>query len=358
MLMYPQAISWWQLADRIMLMAQNKYGYIPPSIQRQMDQHLQRMPANLQKYQSGSTYIPSHAAKSMTNYMQKSMPAHMKEYITPYMQQKVTAGLNSLDPATARPMQARAPVPNLMRRDHSGYGEQFTVNMPAKDQSQPHKSLSFAPQYSPNQNNTPLSTPRAPTPGGGNNPYDFILDSKSHKKSILPSGSFKSRLMAVVIGGGLLIIVAVVVIKLIGGAGSGQTSALVDLAEQQNEIARIAAIGEDKAISQTTKNLAFTVDLSIQSDQTNTLALLKKSGHKVSDNQLGLLKSSQTDQTLNNAASSNNFDATFTSLIKSKLQNYRIALQNVFRNSTSASEKQLIQSNFNGASLLVDNQNS
>lgn len=330
-------------------MAQSKNSYVPPSVQRAMDAHMQRMPANLQKYQSGNTYIPQKAAKSMTSYMEKSMPAHMKQYITPYMNQKVTAGLSSLDPVRTRPMQERAPVPNLMRRDHSGYGEQFTVNLETNGHPS-QKSLSYAPQYSP-ANNTPPAPPPAPMPQN-NSPYDFIM-SPQQKSGRGFNGNFKQRLIIVAGGGLLLLIAAIIFISVIGSSGKSGTDSLISLAQQQNEIVRVAELAESKATDSATKNFAVTTQLSVKSAQTQVLAQLGKSGHKLKPDQLALKQNGDTDKQLDNAATAGNFDKTFEELMQKELAKYRTALQSAYTNASSTNERQLLEASFTSASNLL-----
>ena len=209
------------------------------------------------------------------------------------------------------------------------------------------------------QLNVPPAPPPAPMPGGGSqNPYDFILSGKSKQRPGFGGGSVKQRLIIVAIGGGLLLIAAIILVSIISGGSKGGTEALVNLAQQQTEIARVAAIGEDKASSSDTKNLAITTELSMQSSAGDTVALLKKSGHKIGDKTLALLQSSKTDDELNAAAANNTFDDTFTKLIQSELVSYRTSLQNAYRNATKTSEQQLLQTSFNSATVIIGDQTS
>lgn len=188
--------------------------------------------------------------------------------------------------------------------------------------------------------------------GGGQNPYDFILKGQGKPKRSFGSGSLKQRVIIVAGGALILLIAAVVLISLIGSGGKGNTSALLNVAQQQTELARVAGIGVDKADSTDTKNLAITAQLSMQSSQADTVALLKKSGHKVNDKSLALLQNSNTDQQLDDADASSTFDSTFTQLFKTELNNYRSALQNAYSGATGT-QQQLLQADFNDASILI-----
>ena len=151
----------------------------------------------------------------------------------------------------------------------------------------------------------------------------------------------------------ILLIVVLVVFSLLSKGGSGSSAQLTDIAEQQTEIARVADIGVQKATSTATKNLAHTTKLSMISGQQQTVALLKKQGHKVSSKQLAIKQNSTTDQQLNDAAANNNFDATFTKLLTDELNSYRQSLSTTYKASNSSSERALLLDDFNGAALLV-----
>lgn len=347
-------------------MAQSKSGYIPAGIQRAMDQHMERMPANLQKYQGGNTYIPSSAAKSMSSYMSKSMPAHMQQYIEPYMKKQVKAGMNSLDPVTPRAVQERAPVPNLMRRDHSTFGQQFTVNVNTSGAAK-RNSLSFSPQYSGDRNSSaavppappPAPLPNAPGQGGNQNPYDFIMNSNNKPRGMFSGGgSTMSRIIIVVVGAVSLIILAIVLFSVLSGSSGGSVANLTDVAQRQTEIARISAVAVEKSNSTAIKNRAHTVKLSMLSSQQQTIALLTKSGEKVDAKVLALKQNAQTDQQLDAATANDTFDATFTKILDEELKSYRIAVQNYFNSSTSNNEKLLLKESFDGVNLLIGEQKS
>jgi len=326
-------------------MAEPKDGYIPPSIQHAMDQQLQRMPANLQKYQSGNTYIPSGAAKSMANYMEKTMPAHMQQYVSQYMKQKVTAGLNSLDPGTPRPVQSRSPVaPNLLRRDHSGPGEQFTVNIPDKAHS--NGTLSFSPQYS-SDHHSQQSASSAPPPvvastdsgqTGNHNPYAFIFEEKKKpKKSLMPSGNSKSqRIIFIVMGLVILLLLTVLIMGVLGSKGATDKVELEGVAAQEQEVIRIAGIGTDQATDATTKNLAATTASSLSSNQTVLLAALKKNNIKLGNRELAARKNPATDDALNQAAQASNFDQAFTQEMNNELTSLQTNVQKAYNNNTSS----------------------
>ncbi len=318
-----------------------------------MDQHLQQMPANLQKYQGGNTYIPQKAAQEMSNYMKKSMPSHMQEYITPYMEKQTKAGLNSLDPGTTRVAQERAPAPNLMRRDHSAFGEQFNVDVGAGKRG----SLSYSPQYSAQENAPSPAPPPVDLPPNNQTPYDFIMQNPQKTPSKFGfDGSKKSRIILVAIVGGVLLALFIIIAAIISSSGKSSTQSLISLAEEQNEIIRVADIGVSKARTADAKNLATITSYSFRSSQADTLALLAKQGHKLKTKQLALKQDSKTDSQLTTADLNNKFDETFKQLIGQSLVTYQKDVKAVFDSSTNKSEKQILSTSYNGVTLLVSSQ--
>ncbi len=203
--------------------------------------------------------------------------------------------------------------------------------------------------------------PPAPLPNGNSqNSYDFIFNNPQPPKrglgSALSGNSKKQRIIIAVIGGVILIIVAMAAFSFITSSGKSSTQALIELAQEQTELVRVADTGVGKARSGATKNLAITTQLSLQTTQLDTIALLKKNGHKLGAKQLGLKQSAATDQQLTVAVASNTFDEIFTELLHKQLAAYRVSLQKVYKTATNKTEKQILQTSFNGVTLLIGGQ--
>lgn len=210
--------------------------------------------------------------------------------------------------------------------------------------------------------NIPPAPPPAPLPNGKSNEYDFILNSTSSPKggfsSKLGGSSTAQRLILVVGGAVVMLLIVIVLFSVVFKGGGGTAAQLMDLAEQQNEIARVADIGVNKATSSATKNFAHTTKLSLLSDQQQTLALLKKIGRKVNVKLLGSKNNPVTDQQLDDATANNEFDTTFTKIITDELTSYRSSVQADYKSATGTNEKQLLQDSFNSVSILINNQKS
>ncbi|MGH7249566.1 MAG: hypothetical protein ACREGC_01190 [Minisyncoccia bacterium] len=208
------------------------------------------------------------------------------------------------------------------------------------------------------QPEAPPAPPPVPMPNGGHDPYEFIM-STPHKPKRGFGGSFgnmKQRVFIAAIGFGGLLIVAVIFISILGGGGATNVTELTKLAQEQTEISRVAGLGINKAGSSTAKNLAMTTQLSMQSAQADTVAYLQKVHHKLSGKQLSLLQDSNTDKQLDAASASGTYDSTLTQVLQTELKNYQTALQSAYKNTSSATERQLLQNNFNSVSYLLGTQ--
>lgn len=202
------------------------------------------------------------------------------------------------------------------------------------------------------QSNNPAPVPPS---AGGQNPYDFILNDSNKPKRNWSTNSLKQRIFVVAIVGSLVLIAIIVVMSFVSNGNSAGARQLIDIAQQQNEIIRVAKVGLEKAGSTDTINLAATTELSVQSSQADILAILKKSGHKIGSDKLTIYQKSQTDQQLDDAASAGTFDVTFAKILQDSLASYRSALQNAYA-SESFNNRQLLQNSFNSATAITGTQ--
>ncbi len=180
--------------------------------------------------------------------------------------------------------------------------------------------------------------------------YDFITNpGKPPKKPLLPSGnSMQTRIFIFLGGVVVLIILGVIVASLLSSGGNKQKETLTKAAQQQTELIRVSAIGIEKARDSSTRNLATTINLSLQSDQQKLL------GHvKVSAKQLALGKNSQTDVSLTSAEQSNKFDEVFKQTMQTQLTAYQKSLKTAYDGSSSAKLKTSLSELFVNADTLI-----
>lgn len=209
------------------------------------------------------------------------------------------------------------------------------------------------PYYQP-----PTPTPTPPsTPGNGQ--YDFILgDNTPPSRNPFTTGNgLNKKLILSAVGGLVFVIVLVVLIlNLAFGGKGGNAAPLINLLQKQTEIARVAdaASQSDNLRVQANKDLAQAVQLSLLTDKKDMIGLLSKMGKRVTDKQLAVnAASARTDQALSAAQASGTYDSTFATLIQDQLKAYSSALNSAYRTSTSASERQLLKTQYDHAQLLL-----
>lgn len=185
-----------------------------------------------------------------------------------------------------------------------------------------------------------------------NNPYDFITNpAKSHRKSFLPGGDRKQKIMFGVIAGGLILTVLLLVFSVFLG-GSNSADSLKNLASDQQELIRVSDIALDKTTTQSTKNLATTTKLGVQSAQVRTLARLEKLGKPLSSKALLLSTNVKNTKALEESSSDNTFDKTYTDIITNLVNDYLVNLKSAYNQSSSSEDKQLLQTLFAEANNL------
>lgn len=193
----------------------------------------------------------------------------------------------------------------------------------------------------------------SPTP----NPYDFILNPNSPQKPKSPftlsGGSPKGKIM-LVLGAGLTLLIAVFLgMSVLGGSNDSAGDVLLEVLQQQTEIARVAEQGTIKARQSNTQALASNVKLSIVSSQQQILPLAKKRGAKTDVKQLGLKKNATTDKKLSAAEENGQFDAVFTQSMSEQLTAYKNSLNSAYTKVSSQKDKIVIKSSYDGAALLL-----
>jgi len=190
------------------------------------------------------------------------------------------------------------------------------------------------------------------------NPYDFITQSPpSKRKGKLFSGgsSKKQRILIVMVGLVGLAILAVVVIGLLGSSTSGAKNDYLSLLEQQTELIRVSSIGMTKSQRAEAKNLAYTTNYSLVSEQLDLLKLAKKAGVRTDAKHLALSKNSQNDTLLTNAAQTNQFDSVFVSIMQANLKKYQATLKKLYDGASTKTTKDILAKDYANASLLVEN---
>jgi len=237
-------------------------------------------------------------------------------------------------PAPQGPQQPVSP-----QAPHIGYGTPDSQHF----QQHPSGHYEVLPTLPPGQNNGRT----------GHNPYDFIVNPNTSgvKLGFMNGGGFLKRIMLLVAG--LVVVCIVIAIALSALTPKSSTPGIVSIAERQQEIIRVSTAAAQLTSSQDAQNFVANVQVSMTSSQQKVLAYLTAHGKKLSTSDLAIDHSSQTDTTLANAATANNYDSAVAQNLDEQLQTYESLLQTTYKQTTSPPVRAMLQADFNGAALLL-----
>ncbi len=208
----------------------------------------------------------------------------------------------------------------------------------------------------PNPNYHPPTT-SPPSGQFDSSQFDFIMNAgQKSKRSLLPSGSPKQRLIMYIVLGLVGLLALVVLYALFFAGGDPNTEKIVSITKQQNEIIRIATLGNQKARSQDTKKLAALTVSTVSSDQKQTINYLGKLKRKINQKELNASANKKHDEALKAAEQNGRFDEAFEDTLLELINDYRADLQ-ATQGNLGANGKELFDTNLRNASLILsDNQ--
>lgn len=152
----------------------------------------------------------------------------------------------------------------------------------------------------------------------------------------------------------VLIIIAVLAISVIGGGGGGNKAPMVTVAQEQTELIRVATQGAQHGVDQKTQNVAYNVQLSVESANSQLLAYLKQNGQKIAPKTLALKHSTQTDTALATALTNSTFDTTFNDILQRDLTAYAQSIKTAFNANPGTKGKALLNTQYAAANLLLE----
>lgn len=196
--------------------------------------------------------------------------------------------------------------------------------------------------------NDQLPSPAEPPPqySGGTNPQDpyaFIFNgNQKPKRSLGGGGMSKQTLLIVAAGGGLLLCMIILVVMLLF-SGGGASDPVIKLAQTQNEVIRVSAIGVTNARGSKAQALATNANLATVTDQQKTLAFLKKQRKKLSAKELAASQNSKTDKTLTDAIAAGRFDDVFIDTMRTQLTQYQATIDEQTKLTKTADERALLK---------------
>ncbi|MFA5004304.1 MAG: hypothetical protein WC498_03460 [Candidatus Saccharimonadales bacterium] len=197
---------------------------------------------------------------------------------------------------------------------------------------------------------TPMQNP------SGHNPYEFIVNPNTPKKSGLKlfGGNKFLQQIAFLVGGAVLLIATAAIIISVAFPGNSSKTDLITIAQKQQELVRIATLGAAQATDQTAKNFSTSTELSVATSQQQVLGYLGKHNTKVGSKELSLTKSAQTDTLLANAQANSTFNSIIEQTLVTQLTSYRTLLKQTFNKTSNTTVKTLLNQNYQAAGLLLE----
>ena len=193
------------------------------------------------------------------------------------------------------------------------------------------------------------------SPAPGSNPYEFITNpGKPPKKQLFGGGGSLTKRLIIVVGGAVaLMILLAIGTSLLTSGGSGNVSALKTMVAQQQELARIAAIGAERAQDSSIRAQALTTKLSVTTQQQKLTSYLASRDVKLNEQELIIKLNKDTDKALDAAASSNRFDQAFQEELTKQLNSYAVALQDAYKSTSNEKGKAVLSESFNSTAFIL-----
>lgn len=205
------------------------------------------------------------------------------------------------------------------------------------------------PPYQPPQQ--PSYPPQGQAPQSGSpDPYHFILNPEQPKG---PSSVGRPVGILFIVGAVAVVIILLVVILNIARGGGTDSKPLLTVAQEQQEIGRVAGLDIDQLPDGNIKNFVLTTKLTMSTDSASYTSYLGKHGVKVSQKQLALGKNATTDAELANAISTNSLDTTLQSILQNELQQYQTDLAKAYRSTSGTATRTVLKQLNNNAQLLL-----
>ncbi len=215
-----------------------------------------------------------------------------------------------------------------------------------------------APQ--PNVGDAPYAVnPTVPMASGtnshsGHNPYEFIINpATAPKKSVLSGASVAKRILMIV--GLVAVVIALVGILLsLFMPKDTASTATVSLAQEQQEILRIADLGARQATDQEVKNLAVNIQFGVGTSHNQLMAYISSKGTPLTVKELGLKQNSSTDKTLEAAKATSTYDSALKKVFVGQLETYATNIQKAYEQTSNKKLKQILDSIFRTTKTLLD----
>lgn len=186
--------------------------------------------------------------------------------------------------------------------------------------------------------------PNGPTPPiqPVNDPYGYILNQQTPQKKPFLFGSGKPSPLIMALFVLFVLLIVGVAFAVYSSLTAKNWDSVIALAARQEEIIRVAELGQKKANDPATLIYVATLKNVTQSEQNDTIAFLKKKGVKAKDMGLSAQKDSSTDKALDTAEQNNTYDKVLLTKLGDEVSDYQKAQKQVSVTDNSKSEKTLL----------------
>lgn len=202
----------------------------------------------------------------------------------------------------------------------------------------------------------PPAAPTSPAPNPSNaaphNPYEFILNPEKKHHAAPASDSVMKRVLIIVGFLVVLAIIAAVAVKLLAPKDTS-TQQIATIAQDQQEIVRVATYVASHAKSTELVNFAVNTELSVGTNQKAAIDYATTRGVKLDDKTLALKTDATTDKTFSSALSSNTFDATAAQTLNTQLSTYQLNLKKAYAASSGKKARAILQASYDASVLLA-----
>ncbi len=194
----------------------------------------------------------------------------------------------------------------------------------------------------------PTQTPQKDSPD-----YEFILQAEEPTPKHWTTRVNKNRLIIfMIIFGFTAVMLTLVLSSMNAQKNEAQTQRLIEIAQMQQEISRVAALGAEGAQKPAVKDRAEAIQKGMDESAKATLSLLASRGVSADDPRLNGEEDSSADKALTSATEFATFDKTFDKLIDAKIVSYQRALL-VAEEAGNSDEKAQFQQAYSEADSML-----
>lgn len=180
--------------------------------------------------------------------------------------------------------------------------------------------------------------------------FDFMLkDRPKPKRSLgLPSG-IAGKILVI----GVAIVVIILAASLIFGGKKSNTTQVLDLMAQQQEMIRVSKLEDRQFTDANVLNLSATTQETLQSQQAQLKLYLSKIKAKYKLKQLAARTNQSTDAQLQTAYQNNNLEKAYVLYLKNALATYQSSIQELYKTTPSKTLKLSLNEAYSSVAVLL-----